>query len=626
MKKIFGILGIGALLSLASCSEDAPLGPGSITSDMVNSYINVRIAAPGVDGTRADGDGDGQYEYGKEEENAVKSYLLLFYDNAGNLVGVSEKGLDKETTNQSGQNIAVIRSGTAEVILVEGSQMPTQLLAVINATGDMVESLKNSNLSEATKLVVGKDGVEENLSSIWTSGDKVGFLMNNSVYYEDGKTLVWTVPIEGMLYSDEATAKSDLAKALVENDPEAKKKLVDVYVERLAVKGGIESLGQVTATPIVVTDFEGKEYELVFNATCFDVTATPDATYFKKDLREINNYSDGLFKTWMNAYNDFRSYWVRSIYATSQYDGASYPIVGINPDLAPAYLLKYKSTTEVEQAKNQLGSTVYFPEHTFAGSRLSANETTEQNPYVVATSFLLNGQYIINVKGGEKASKYANTNFYLNGYYDISESKTKYQIFNDDELINVFATVLKNGKVVATDAEGNLDEKVLEKVHKSTFFDAAGQKQENNPANRITLQVKDGSKVYTLDDEGTWKEYAGQLSDLNDKVEKAIGTLMMYNSGRAFFYIPIKHYTGNMTDEEKTANFPTLTGIKTGNFGVVRNHVYRMIIDNITGLGIGVGPDPNVPELPDPKPVQNYYINARLNVLQWHIMGQHVSL
>ena len=111
------------------------------------------------------------------------------------------------------------------------------------------------------------------------------------------------------------------------------------------------------------------------------------------------------------------------------------------------------------------------------------------------------------------------------------------------------------------------------------------------------------------------------------------GTVMMYNGQKAYFYIPIKHFTANMATEDQTSACPVIKetnevwNIKTGNFGVVRNHVYDLTVNSITGLGIGVGNNPdNVPELPDPTPVQNYYINAKLNVLQWHVMGQSVDL
>lgn len=656
MKKVFRLVALAGAMILAACSSDEITAPPKVvTPDMVNSYVNIRICTPGVGGTRADGDGDGKYEYGEAYENNVNSYLLLFYDVQGNLVGVSETGLGKDNPQTSGQNIAVIKSGTAEVTLTEGSQMPTQLVAVINANGDMRDALLDTDLSGVSKIVIGKVGLDDSkVEDLWNVDQKgePGFVMNNSVYYDNGTTLVMSTPIAGMLYSNKKEAEDALQKAL-NGDAEAKAKLVDVYVERLAVKGRILN-STINVDPITVTDIEGKEYNLTFNVDLFDVTATAPSSYFVKQLREIGVYSDP-FKTWMNAYNDFRSYWAQSYYALDNYtDSENFPVVGDHEK----YILHYKSTDEVlgenefagKKTGKTLGSHVYFAENTFRGSRLRA-QAVEDNPYAVATSFLLNGHYTVTATGeGEDAgdaSKYNGEDFYLSSYYEASTGNTLYRIFNAEEAIDTYAKIIKDYNIVATSADGELDTKKLGLVHKATFFDAAGQEQENNPANRVTIALVDtegeiltdptGIYVYTesTNDDGTvtgtWSAANEEdLQAINADIEKRIvGTMMMYNTARAFFYIPIKHYTGNWMDEDAslaTENFPATSKAVTGNFGVVRNHVYSMTINKITGLGIGVGPDPSVPELPDPKPVQNYYINAQLNVLQWHVMGQSVDL
>lgn len=649
MKKVFRLVALAGAMVLAACSSDEITAPPKVvTPDMVNSYVNIRICTPGVGGTRAPGDGDGNYEYGEAYENNVNRYLLLFYDAQGNLVGVSEKGLGPDTHQTTpGQNVAVIKSGTAEVTLTEGSQMPTQLVAVINANGDMRDALLDTDLSGVSKIVIGEAGLgDSKVEDLWDVDGKgePGFVMNNSVYYENGTTLVMSTPIAGMLYSNKKEAEDALQEAL-NGDTEAKAKLVDVYVERLAVKGRILT-STIDVTPIVVTDIEGNEYNLTFNVDLFDVTATAPSSYFVKQLREIGVYSDP-FKTWMNAYNDFRSYWAQSYYALDSYTKSeNFPVVGDHED---KYILHYKSTDEVlgenefagKKTGKTLGSHVYFAENTFRGSRLQ-DQTMEDNPYVVATSFLLNGHYTVTAKGEGNASKYDGKDFYLSSYYEALTGNTLYRIFDAEDAIETYAKIIKDYKIVATSANGELDTKKLGLVHKATFFDAAGQEQENNPANRVTIALVDtegeiltdptGIYVYTesTNDDGTvigtWSEAnEADLQAINADIEKRIvGTMMMYNTARAFFYIPIKHYTANMDDA--TANFPAIGSLKTGNIGVVRNHVYSMTINSITGLGIGVGPDPSVPELPDPKPVQNYYINAKLNVLQWHVMGQSVDL
>ena len=637
MKKVFRLVALAGAMVLAACSSDEITAPPKVvTPDMVNSYVNIRICTPGVGGTRATGEGNPKYEYGEADENKVETYLLLFYDAQGNLVGTSEEGLENETQYQDvHQNVAVIRNGTAKVTLTEGSQMPTQFLTVINPSEVIREKLYTNNLSVVNSILVGKGGVDD-IEDTWDA--EPGFLMSNSVYYSDadGTSLVMATSLgEGLLYSSEKAAKEALENG---------SSYIDVYVERLAVKGNVQLGGTDIVAPITnVIDVDGNSYELTFNVLKYDVTATAPASYFVKNLRPYNEYSNTNFAEWMNATSDYRSYWAQSCYSTNNAK-TSFPIVGDTKN----YILDYKSTTDVEDNGKELGENIYFAENTLRKQRLT---NLTENPWTGTTAFLLNGKYTVTVAEGseENASKY-NGDFYLSAENDYSTGELKkiYRIFNEYEAITKFAAIIKEHKIVATSEDGTLDTEKLGLVHKATFFDAAGQEKENNPANRMTIQLVDengeiltnptGIYVYTgesTSDDGTvtdtWREATEEeLQAINERIEKeVVGTMMMYNAGRAFFYIPIKHYIGNWTGEDAslaTANFPNMDKVITGNFGVVRNHVYKLTVNKITGLGIGVGPNPDIPEIPDPEPVQNYYINAQLNVLQWHVMGQSVDL
>lgn len=632
MKKVFRLVALAGAMVLAACSSDEITAPPKVvTPDMVNSYVNIRICTPGVGGTRAAGDGDGKYEYGEADENKVETYLLLFYDAQGNLVGTSEEGLDNETQYEDvHQNVAVIRKGTAKVTLTEGSQMPTQFLTVINPSDVIREKLYTSNLSVVNSILVGKGGVDD-IEDTWDV--EPGFLMSNSVYYSDanGTSLVMATSLgEGLLYSSEEAAEKALENG---------SSYINVYVERLAVKGNVQLGGTDIVEPITnVLDVDGNPYELTFNVLKYDVTATAPASYFVKNLRPYNEYSNTGFATWLNATNDYRSYWAQSCYSTDN-ETTSFPVVGDTKD----YILDYKSTTDVENSGKDLGDNIYFAENTLRQRRFT--KLTE-NPWTGTTAFLLNGKYTVTDAADKEVEKYAE-DFYLSAENDYSTGELKkiYRIFNKSEAITKFAAIIKEHKIVATNENGVLDAEKLGIVHKATFFDAAGKKQENNPANRVTIQLVNekgevlteptGIYVYTgesTSDDGTvtdtWREATkDELQAINEKIEKeVVGTMMMYNAGRAFFYIPIKHYTGNWTNDDAKVNFPNVDKVITGNFGVVRNHVYKLTVNKITGLGIGVGPNPDIPEIPDPEPVQNYYINAQLNVLQWHVMGQTVDL
>lgn len=80
--------------------------------------------------------------------------------------------------------------------------------------------------------------------------------------------------------------------------------------------------------------------------------------------------------------------------------------------------------------------------------------------------------------------------------------------------------------------------------------------------------------------------------------------------GRAYYYVPIKH----LGDPGKIAEY-----------GIVRNHFYKITLTGITGFGTPVyNPDKVVdPAVPT---YENTYLAARVQVLQWRVVNQNASL
>ena len=80
--------------------------------------------------------------------------------------------------------------------------------------------------------------------------------------------------------------------------------------------------------------------------------------------------------------------------------------------------------------------------------------------------------------------------------------------------------------------------------------------------------------------------------------------------GKAYYYVPIKHLgnTGELAE-----------------YGIVRNHFYKITLSGIKGFGTPVyNPDqvvkPVVPTYDDT------YLAARIQVLQWRVVNQNANL
>lgn len=116
-----------------------------------------------------------------------------------------------------------------------------------------------------------------------------------------------------------------------------------------------------------------------------------------------------------------------------------------------------------------------------------------------------------------------------------------------------------------------------------------------------------GTKLYYI------KESDGSFAQVSkDVVNTAIGAdkAEIRTEGKAYYYVPIKHLgtTGNL-----------------GEYGVVRNHFYKINLTGLTGFGTPVY-NPNTVIDPTVPSYDNTYLAARIKVLQWRIVKQDVNL
>lgn len=123
---------------------------------------------------------------------------------------------------------------------------------------------------------------------------------------------------------------------------------------------------------------------------------------------------------------------------------------------------------------------------------------------------------------------------------------------------------------------------------------------EFQPVSGNTYYVKSSTGIRTMTDQ--------DVTDINAWLSKS--PTMVWKDGYCYYFIDVRHY--GATDS-------------VGEFGIVRNHVYKTTIDNVFGLGTPVfnTGEPITPENPDDK---FSYVAARINILSWHIVSKNVDL
>lgn len=122
------------------------------------------------------------------------------------------------------------------------------------------------------------------------------------------------------------------------------------------------------------------------------------------------------------------------------------------------------------------------------------------------------------------------------------------------------------------------------------------------------------------------------LSKANSILMQQVGYAYYYSAGKAYFNIPVRHFgwyrTGNDNNKKDKDGNPVPMNwnlVRVGDFGMVRNHSYKVEVNKITGLADGINGD-STPIVP-PAASEDYYVSYRVNILKWAVVpAQGVDL
>lgn len=99
--------------------------------------------------------------------------------------------------------------------------------------------------------------------------------------------------------------------------------------------------------------------------------------------------------------------------------------------------------------------------------------------------------------------------------------------------------------------------------------------------------------------------------DATNEALKSVPAAVLYRNGETFYYVDIKHL-GNGEG-------------KPGDYGIVRNHVYNITINSISGYGSPVYTGVSFLDYPQISE-QSSYVSAKINILSWKIVNQTVDI
>ena len=560
-----------ALMMSACASDKEEIGsstrPGSDPQYLAVNIVNVGATPT----TRA-----AEYENGTAEESAIKKVRFYFFNGDGSPYLIKNPG---GTGVTGGEDKNWLEASPADDTPTSGTpsqiEKITQTVLVINgvqaAAPAAIVAVVNPGTVEATTLQNEKGGDVMRLSELRYSA------VGSQFYKKDATGKVSDFVMSNSVYvnAGEDVCASLVAGHVTTSAETAKAKPVDLYVERVVAK--------------VTADVDNNAFELgngtnwaadkygtkkpVGKSGDYDVYAVIEGWGLASENgkaeveKQVNKtWADGTlgFTPWTTS-DYHRCFWEKSV-AIDLGPGANQPV---NPKFNQLnakmhdvlYTLPNTPESKVTDLKNNNLTK-------FAVAATLRYKDADNN-WHYAEICRYNG---VSILGIDNLKRQVALTF--SQYYTSTDGTNYTQLSKDD--INFKDPDATTQQYLVT----------------PTLADA--------PA---------GTKYYTKSTTGTTPTFtevdkATVLAAIEaDKAE-------VRKDGRAYYYVPIKHLGG--------------TG-ELAEYGIVRNHFYKITLSGIKGFGTPVY-DPAKVVVPAVPTYQDAYLAARVQVLQWRVVTQSASL
>ncbi len=564
MKKftmLSSVLASALMLTVASCSSSDELNGGGADNANDKSYLAIRINNVG---SASGSRAESDYEAGTADENHIESVRFYFFNSDGTPYMLKNAG------QSTGKNWL----DKSDDLNTENKQNPNvsmisnPLLVIEGNTGAspaVMIAVINPNSLDGDKLGDGAKTLDDvKRTSIFSQFYTTGnknFVMSNSVFVANG------VEKCASIVTGHVATTADKARI----NP------VDLYVERVVAKVQPTIDANYTATDgRKWTKINGQDAMKVGVYGTNDIYAVVDgwgvadengkAELVKQVDTKWNDEYLGISVWTSPDYN--RCFWTSSVaFAAGSAAEGNAPVNHTYADYAKRKLTDCAYT--LPNAPTSVNADPYASTLTkmVLATHLVYKDGEDYKPAEICQ---YRGQEYLHVDD----VKTAVANNFADYYIKKGDTRTKLKPSDID--FTTKATDIKDYQVVATLRTLAADE---------------------------TLQKKTGAT-----------EEASSYTDVNkDDFQKLMNAepAQIRKDGKAYYFIPIRHLG---TDPKKV-----------GYYGIVRNHVYRINIQNMFGFGTPVyDPDKTIdPTIPSNDAT---YLAARINVLSWRVVKYNADL
>lgn len=559
-----------AALMMSACSSDNDIEGGATKPGSDPQYLAVNIVNVGTTPTRA-----GDYENGTTEESTIKKVRFYFFNGDGSPYLIKNPNVTGVT---GGGNVNYLEATPGDDTTTPGTSTSvekiTQTVLVINgvqnAAPSAIMAVVNPETVEPATL---KNGATMRLSELRSTA------VGSKFYNKDastGKVSDFVMSNSVYINAGEDVCSSLVAGHLTTSEKTAMENPVDLYVERVVAK----VTADVDKDAFKVGD--GSNWETTKYGTTtavgkygdYDVYAVIEGWGLAEENGKAEvekqvdkSWTDGTLGigTW-NTYDYHRSFWERSVAFNTGVDG--------NQPVNHKY----------EEFKAKMKDVLYTLPNTPIEKVTNLNTNNLTKLLVAATLRYKDAE---NNWHNAEICRYNGMNFLGIDNLKKHVASTFSQYYTSTD--NTHYTQLSGSDIDFKDPDATMVQY------------------------RVTPTLAD-------DTEGVTKKYytknPGTTSDFTEVNKSTVLAAIeaskaeVRKDGKAYYYVPIKHLgkAGEL-----------------GEYGVVRNHFYKITLNGIKGFGTPVyNPDkvidPTVPSY------DNTFLAARVQVLQWRVVNQNVSL
>lgn len=564
MKKfrvLSSVLASALMMTVMSCSSSDDLKGGGADAND-KSYLAIRINNVGsVAGSRA---AAGDYSDGTADENHIESVRFYFFNSDGTPYILKNNG--QSTSKNWLEKNSDLNTENKDNPNV--SMISNPLLVIEGNTGAspaVMIAVINPNSLDGDKLGDGAKTLDDvKRTSIFSQFYATGnkdFVMSNSVYVANGVEKCASI-VTGFVATTADAAKS---------------KPVDLYVERVVAK----------VQPTIdanYADTDGRKWTKIGGKDAMKV-----GVYGTNDIYAV---VDG----WGVADENGKAELVKQV--DTKWNDEN---LGISVWTSPDYHRCFWTSSVAFAAGNgaEGNAPVNHSYNDYANRQLTdcaytlpnAPTSVVSDPYANTLTKMVLATHLV-YKDGENYKNAEICQYRGQEYLHVEDVKT--------EVANNFADIyIKKGdtrtKLQPSDIEFTTKAPNIKdyQVVATLRTLVAGE----------TLQKKTG----TTEDASSYQDV--NKEDLQNLMNKEPAQIR--KDGKAYYFIPIRHLGTDPT--------------KLGYYGIVRNHVYSINIQNMYGFGTPVF-DPS--KVIDPTIPSNdaTYLAARINVLSWRVVKYNADL